>query len=72
MNLPTLRQKGKFSEELLSKVGKIAFEHGFKDGKVTFAKSLAIQCCTKQIPPKITEAFKAIRSRIGISNSTID
>lgn len=72
MNLPILRQKGKFSEELLLKVSKIAFEHGFKDGKVTFAKSLAIQCSKEQIPPKITEAFKAIRSRIGISNSTID
>lgn len=72
LDLAALRQKEKFSEALLSEVGKIAFEFGFKDSKPKFAAALAQQCSKEQIPPKVFEAFKALRSRIGISNSIID
>lgn len=73
LDLISLRQKEKFSESFLLEASKIMVEfRDFKKSKPKFAVALANECSKEQIPNEIIDAFERLRSRIGISNSTID
>ena len=69
LDLTALRKEDKFSEAFLLAAGEILVEFkDFRKSKPKFAKNLADYCPKEQIPNQILQAFKAIRSQIGIPN----